>query len=406
MPTITCPKCKKVFEIPLKTLGKKVRCNRCDTSFEAQVTRQEMRKEEKRNPMVYVFIGLGVVFFIFIALLVSASLKDEPDQAAADKGDEQVEVETQENAEEGIDQEKPAFPNTEREAFCLEFLQAVANNDVDAIQRMFNYPEHHRIHRDDGDPQWGELNDFDKIMKKEEYTNRMTDDTAQGGGFIRKSNVIFMKELAWDGQQGEVEVGFKHKYNSREQERTFLLMTLGKNLMVYDYTVGPEHGGDLDWVEEEKPETLDEKYKRRISPEGEVARVDYPAETGEAVIGELEMLVEDLIGDNTQRAKKAKRRLEKFEKTAIPALLNGIVPLDLTKGDDVIKANACISVLRKITGRRFGFRPGFIADVELESQAADLQRGIKRWFGWWERNKDTWTGRPEESEEGEELEDS
>ena len=270
MPTIICPKCKAEYEVPLKVIGKSVRCKQCETAFEAQVLRSQRHQNRKANPVIILVSIMGVVLFIILALIVQSTFKDvslpeedEDTRAATESGIE--DSETTRDVE-------PAGPvRSERETFCLDFLQAVADNNVDAIQRMFNFPVYYRVNKGEDDPHWSDLPELDRIMKKKEYTERLTNDRADGGGFVRSAEVLFTKELTWDGTEGEVEVVLRHKQNGREQERLFLLMKTGPFMMIYDYEVGEEHGGDL-VMGEEPPKTLDQKYKRRISPWVKFAR--------------------------------------------------------------------------------------------------------------------------------------
>jgi hypothetical protein len=274
----------------------------------------------------------------------------------------------------------------------------VSDNDVDGLQRMFNFSVYYRVNKSKDDPHWGDLSDLGQVMRKQEDTERLTDDSAGGGGFVRAADVAYTKELAWDGTEGEVEIGLKNKNNGREQERTFKVHRVGKYMMVFDYQVGEEHGGDLAMVED-APETLDQKYKRRVSPVGEIREVAFTPDTDEGAASEIRMLVDDMLGENRMRSREARMRLLDHGKKSIPALLNGMVGLDMTKEGDVSRANKCVSALKTLTGRNFRFIPGFVSESELESMAADLNLAIGRWFGWWERNKDTWTGRDLEKEQ-------
>jgi hypothetical protein len=340
---------------------------------------------------------MGVVLFIILALIVQSSFYEEPVKVVEEGGRDVTDT--------GLDapdpdlSDEPLAPvRTERELFCLDFLQAVADNDVDGIQGMFNFSVYYRVNKSDEDPHWDDLPDLDQIMKKQAYTQALTDDSAGGGGFVRVSEILFTKELAWDGTEGEVEVGLKNKNNGREQERNFKVKRFGSYMMIYDYAVGEEHGGDLA-VQEEAPKTLDQKYKRRVSPVGEIREQAFTPDTDEGTAAEIRMLVDDLLGENRARSRDSRTRLLDYGKKSIPGILNGMVGLDMTREEDVAKANKCVSLMRTLTGRNFRFVPGFVHESELESMAADLNLAIGRWFGWWDRNKDSWTGRDLEKEQ-------
>jgi hypothetical protein len=274
----------------------------------------------------------------------------------------------------------------------LDFLEAVAENNVDELQKMFNFPVYHRLKRAEGEPQWTDLDEVDRVMRKQAYTDRLTNDTAEGGGFVRNAAVLFTREASWDGAEGVIEVELEHVNNGRKQLRRFTVKRFGSSFTVIDFAVGPERGGDLDLVEEGVT-TLDEKYKKRVNPAGEITTVDYLPDTDERTKAELKYLLKALTSDDRNKAWKARGKIEEIGKPAIPGLLNQMVGLDMAKREDVAEANKYVTILRKITGRTFGFDPSFMTDTQLDSQAADLEHSLRRWFGWWERNKDTWTHR-------------
>jgi len=207
-----------------------------------------------------------------------------------------------------------------------------------------------------------------------------------------------MNEKSWDGSEGQVDVGFENQHNGRLHERLYTVKKTGPKYYVAHFSVSAEHGGDLDIVKVDGPKTLDEKYKRRISLEGEIKEIEYTPETTDSLKSELEELTEDLISDGRKKSRVARERLIKIGKPAIPAILNQIVPLDFTSEDDLGKTNKCVSALRIITGRTFGFSPAMLESAVNESTASDFQISIKRWFGWWERNHKTWKGRDIEKE--------
>ncbi len=395
MPKIVCPNCKAEYEVHLKIMGKSVRCKQCRSSFKAIVLRSQRHKDKKYNPLIILFSLLGLGLFIIIAMIVQSSLQDRK-PTAVHGGEGGIEEDFSKASGAGeMEEGKTTGPvRTARELFVLEFLQAASDDDLDAIQRMFNYPLYHRMNKGADDPHWDDLADLDKILKKQEYTERLTDDSVKGGGFLRKAKGVYTKEIAWDGKEGEVEVGLKNMNNGREQERNYKIRQLAGRLLIFDYRVGEEHGGDL-VPTGAKPGTLDQKYKRRVSPIGEIREVAGTPDTDQTEAAEIKMLIEDLQGGNRRRSRDARERLLDFGKKAIPGLLNGLVGLEMSREDDVARANKCISLLRTLTGRNFRFTPGFADESELGSLAADLTQSIGRWFGWWERNKDTWTGREE-----------
>jgi len=389
---IVCPRCKKEYDVHFNVLGKRVTCKSCKTPFEAKVLRARTRKPEQRNPMKIILALTGAGLLIIVAMIFSISGEGEPE-----KKPPPVEQDTS-NETVHTDEYKPLeVVRTERELFCLDFLQAVSDNDVDAILKMFNFGVYHRLHKAGGEPRWNDFDEVSQLLKKKDYTQAMTNDSAQGGGFVRSSEVVHVKESSWDNEKGQVDVRLKNTHNGRLQDRSYQISRIGNDLVIFDYTVGPEYGGDLD-KPEDKPKTLDEKYKHRVNPLGEIVEQEYTPDTDKDTVYRLEMLTEDLLGDSRNASREARESLIDLGKKSIPAVLNKMVGLDMKSEEDIAVANKCVSVLRVLTGRSFRFQPGMFLDSMLESQATDLTRSIQRWFGWWDRNKDTWEGRDIEEE--------
>ena len=403
MPVIICPKCKSEYEVPLSTMGKTVRCKRCGRSFEARVLRSQRHENWKVKPITLLVSLLGVGLFVILGLIVHSSLSktEGPPPELRDFSPPAGRQESGTDAE-NLPSGKETAPSperTERERFCLDFLRAVEENDTDKLQHMFNFPAFHRIHKKAGDPSLDELEEVDRVLKKKEYLEALTDDTDGGGGFLRKSEVREVSELSWNGEEGEVEVKLENPHNGRLQERRLRLRAVGSRLTVYDCETGPVHGGDL----ERKPSktvTLEEKYRRRVSPLGEIQRVSYTEDTDEAEAERIQGLVQDLLGENRLRVRSARQALRKLGKRAVPGLLNALVGLDMTRIEDVSRANTCTSMLRDLTGMNFHFIPGFIEESRLDSVSADLEASLRRWFGWWDNNKDRWDGKPVREPEG------
>ena len=405
MPVIICPKCKSEYEVPLHVMGKTVRCKRCGRSFEARVLRSQRHEDWKVKPITLLFALLGTGLFVILALIVQSSIKKPPlpPEEARDfslPGGEKAGGGGAPEARTGAQRPPPAPERTERERFALEFLRAVADNDEAELQHLFNFPAYHRIHKPAGAPSLDELDEVDRVLKKKEYLDALTGDDPSGGGFLRTAEVREVRELSWNGEEGEVEVKLENPHNGRRQERRLRLRAVGSRLTVCDVEVGPVHGGDLE-REAPKEVTLEEKYARRVNPLGEIRRIPYTGDTDAAEAQRLRGLVQDLLGEDRPRAREARRALREAGKRAVPALLNALVGLDMGRVEDVSRANTCASLLRELTGMNFHFIPGFIEESRLDSVSADLEASIRRWFGWWEAHKDTWDGTPAREPEGE-----
>jgi hypothetical protein len=282
---------------------------------------------------------------------------------------------------------------TEAEKFCLRFIESLARSDLDQVQKMINFQLFHDERTGNDGLRWTDLEELDRFLKRKEYIEALTAETAEGAAFVRHAALESSEELSSDGRRAEVEFLLRNVMNGRMQKRTFRLAKIGESWVLIDQAVGAEYGGDLDAVAEEGPKTLDEKYARRINPEGEIAPVDFLPETSESQRRELTSLAADLVGEDKSRSHEARERLIKIGKPAIPALLNGLVPLDYGNQDDIAKANRHIYVLRLITGQSFGFSPGFQDVAVRGSMKEDLLHAVRLWFGWWHRYKDVWEGR-------------
>ncbi len=395
MPLIICPKCRAEYDVPLKTLGKKVKCRSCGQSFPAQA-RKAGKKPEKKKPWLWPVVGVGAALFVVLIVIVESNI-DRDGPAPAENNDKVSRVERTEPDETPPQAEDPdRVVRTEAETFCVQFIAAVSDNETDRLQDMVNFPLFHKARS--GGALWSDLEELDRILKMQEYIGALTDDSPQGAGFAREAAVEKAKEVSNDGKKAVVELVLHNLLNDRRQNRTVSLHRIGGAWAMIDQTVGEEYGGDLDHVADEKPKTLDEKYNKRLNPEGDLEAVDFLEETSATKRKALERLVRDLIGDDRERSIAAREKLTAEAKPAIPALLNGLVPLDYSDRDDIAKANRIIHVLRPITGKSFGFSPGFQNTVIRGSMEADLKHAVRLWFGWWTRYKDVWQGRDIEEE--------
>jgi len=395
MPLIICPKCRAEYDVPLKTLGKKVKCRACGESFPAQA-RKAAKKPEKKKPWLWPVVGAGAALFVVIVIIVESNIdRDEPRPEADTDETSQAESDAPRDTPPPSDEPQPVA-RTEAEKACVDFIAAVSDNDTDSLRLMINFPLYHK--KRSGGSLWSDLEELDQILKLQEYMGALTDDSPQGAAFARESAVEKVEETSNDGKKAAVEMVLHNLLNDRRQNRSLTLQRIGDRWSVIDQTVGDEYGGDLDHVAEDKPRTLDEKYDKRLNPEGDLQEVEFLEETSEAKRKALRRLVKDLVGDDRERSIAAREKLNAEAKPAIPALLNGLVPLDFSDRDDIAKANRIIHVLRPITGKSFGFSPGFQDTVIRGSMEADLKHAVRLWFGWWKRYKDVWQGRDIEKE--------
>jgi|GEM_PF-2109029 len=403
MAVIICPQCRHEYDVPLKVLQRTVKCRNCGHPFRA-IARKSVDKPAAGRPQwVWPVVGVGVALVVVILLMLLAGGDDErprddattADTLQPDPGD----VDSGGSTTSQTSAATPSAPvRTAREVFCVDFVRALADFELDRLQDMINFSVYHNNQRQSHEPLWSDLSELDQILRKQAYLEALTNDAPGGTGFVKNAAVEATEELSSSKDRAEIRMVLRHTLNERRQERTFKLVKIGERWLLADMSAGPEYGGDLDAVAEEKPTTLDEKFERRINPEGEIALLPFLPETTEEEKAGIVELVALLIGDDRKRSHPAKERLIEIGKPAIPGLLNALVPLRWSDSDDIAKANKCVSALRSITGRHFGFAPGFQGNAARGSVEADLSHSIRRWFGWWQRYKDTWEGREDETE--------
>lgn len=399
MPIIVCPKCRSEYDVQLKVLEKKIRCKKCGHAFRA-TARKSAVKKKKKSPLFWPLIGMGVGLFVVIILIVEANIdrSDKDQQQTGDTKKDQKAPASREEDRNDLPREDEV-KLTEREEFCVNFINAAIDNNVERLRDMINFPAYHATRTDADGVFWNDLSETDRLFKKQEYLEAITGGPNESTNFL--SGAVIEKALEKSCIQGkaDVEILLRNLRNGRFEKRDFQLVKIGKNWLVAAMDVGEQYGGDLDEKEEEKPKTLDEKYTRRISPEAEIEKVDFLPGTSEQKKRELTRLAEDLSGSDRALSREAKERLIAIGKPAIPVVLNLLVGLELTNMDHVARANKCIGILREITDESFGFSPGFRAGGGSVSMEAALMKSVRLWFGWWRRNKDDWKPKPRAKKE-------
>jgi hypothetical protein len=124
-------------------------------------------------------------------------------------------------------------------------------------------------------------------------------------------------------------------------------------------------------------------------PEGEPKTIDWLAGTSEAQKAEIERHMRDLFDTkNPARSGSASQGLTNIGKNAIPKLLSEFVSLDLKKEDDIIRGNIVDRTLAVMTDQEMGFDVAAHQGSGMIPPSEARLRAIRRWFGWWEKNKD------------------
>ncbi|MCB9833690.1 MAG: hypothetical protein H6807_14595 [Planctomycetes bacterium] len=152
----------------------------------------------------------------------------------------------------------------------------------------------------------------------------------------------------------------------------------------------------------------DRKKRRRASagpPEADPVLVDWLEGTSDSTKTDIERLCAQTIQeDDLRAAMNARDDLINRGKIAIPGILRAMSQLDYEEDSGEIKQTFfLIQVLREMTGKQFNFRPdtttmAFGQGGMTRSTPEERRKAVRRWFGWWETNKATWTKRVDEPE--------
>jgi hypothetical protein len=124
-------------------------------------------------------------------------------------------------------------------------------------------------------------------------------------------------------------------------------------------------------------------------PEAEPAVLDWLPGTPESQKAEIERHIRDLFDEkNPAKLSTASSALVTIGKPAIPKLLSEFVGLDNRKEDDVKKGNAIDRTLAAMTDLEMGYDPATFQSAGALPPAQGRLRAVRRWFGWWNKNKD------------------
>jgi hypothetical protein len=389
-----------VEEVSLEIMGKMVHCPSCGHAFLARALKQMTQARRHKNPMSALLWVLVIGLLITAVLIVQTFFRSsEPPAVPADGPIEEVEEVPVEEAPEPDSKATAAkdVPSS-RGAFCLDFLGALADGDAESAMNMLNFPALYRNRRAPSEPRWTDLSELDQVMKKQEYLQAMAAPLSEGNRFVTLLEDAEVRELGRDAKNGTGTYAIKVQdpIERKTYEIELTLMERGKAILVSGYSL--EISKPVKAVDPDAPKTLDEKYKRRISPEGEISRVAYVEGTSPAEIRELSALIERLFTGSRAERREIREKLMRYNRKAVPALLNKLVELDMTKDADVGRANTVLGILRGMTKEHFGFTPGYQVDDVYDDPVEELRRSLRRWFGWWEKNKQTWTGPPKAPE--------
>jgi hypothetical protein len=124
-------------------------------------------------------------------------------------------------------------------------------------------------------------------------------------------------------------------------------------------------------------------------PEAEPKTLEWLPGTSEADKAAILGYIRDLFDEqHPAKLSKASTALATIGKPAIPMLLNEFIGLDLRKEDDIKRGNSVDRTLAALTDVEMGFDPAQFQSTGAIPPAEGRMRAIRRWFGWWDRNKD------------------
>ncbi|MHC4942942.1 MAG: zinc ribbon domain-containing protein [Planctomycetota bacterium] len=394
MPAIRCPQCRKEEEVSLEVMGNIVECPACGHVYKARALRQITRARGQKNPLKALFWVLGIGLLMVAVLILQTLFRSgtTPD-STRDRQGEAVEAEPSfTSPDEESKKDSMLKERTAREAFCLDFLEALANQDAEAAMKMLNFPVFYRNQKSPSEPRWNDLSELDQVMKKQETIQAMTQPLSEKIWFAELLDSAEIDELDLEAEtsMAAYRIRIEDPIDGKKYGIEMKLKEMGRTIYVCGFSLDiskPSSAADPD-----KPRTLDEKYKRRISPEGEIREVAYTTDSSSADIRELTALLDKFLTGTRAERREVREKLDRFGVKAIPALLNRLVDLDMTIEEDIGRANTILGVLRGMTKEHFGFTPGYRVDDVFDDPAEELRRSLRRWFGWWEKNKQTWKG--------------
>jgi hypothetical protein len=124
-------------------------------------------------------------------------------------------------------------------------------------------------------------------------------------------------------------------------------------------------------------------------PEADPRHLDWLPGTAETQKAEIERHMRDLFDvQHPAKLSGASQALVTIGKPAIPRLLTELATLDVRKDEDILRGNAIDRTLAALTDLEMGYDPASFQSMGAMPPAQQRQRAVRRWFGWWERNKD------------------
>jgi hypothetical protein len=439
-PAIQCPKCKSAYRLPPGFKGKAT-CKKCGAAFLVGVSDSERRsskaREERDQRAVKQLLIVGAIVLVAVGGLI-AFLGSRPGGPPPDTGPILVPPSRPSDS-------SPARPlisslSTQPEKIARAFLAGLARGDRSAIARHFDVDSYYA---------WWDGDNMNRTPPAERYANLPPEEQARKRELVfeqlldpEMANALatsFLPSLEagdpkWSRppviqrDHGVFDVQCRDAANKPLLSLSITSKLRQGRTLPEDLEV-PEAWGiyrvDSLWHQStlKVPKAdrravdsiegrLRERERREAASrprgpvEADAATVPELPGTGPAQVEAIQKAIATLL-DPAARGPdyhNARDQLVHLGKTAIPALLNLLVGKNHIDGEEDIKTSfVVIQVLDEITGQgTFGYgpTPARTSGVGITTATGEERvRAVRRWFGWWSRNKDTFTKRAPPPEE-------
>ncbi len=439
-PSVKCPKCKTSYRLPAGFRGTAT-CKQCKAAFSVGVPETQKRAEKSRDAadqrtmktLLIVCGGVLAVVGLIVALTKGgggAPLDPHyvpPTPAPAPTAPK-----------------RPVVPiSTHPERVAVSFLRALSRGEKADIERLFDVDMYYLAWDGPGKNNTPDPQRFDRLPKEEQDKRRalaheliMDPELAQALGadaLIKWDHTPF----TWSYPPAIGPDNGKFDLNVRD-EATKPLVSVTVTVRLRAGKDASADGDKLDswcvsWVEwrwnqstlkiaakdkramdpiEERRKDLERKAmagKPRGPVEADPVAVSEVPGTGPTQKSTIEDSLRVLLdpGSSGPKYHGARDQLINLGRISIPFLLNYLVGKNHADNDEDIKNSfTVIQVLDEITGLgRFGYEPTQAKDRGVGVTTAtgeDRNTAVRRWFGWWSKNHQTWSGKPKPVDEEEE----
>lgn len=400
MPFIACSSCKARFKVKVDTIGKAIRCPKCQQEFRAVALHSAPRSKTDHGPIVYAGIGVGAILIGFLVVSMaktSSTLDDEP-AAAAEVAPEKRLERSPTKAAADDDAMSPEDLLARRARQLLEALRDPADP---RLPGWVAYGEMHEDRMKEGleTVAWSDLAQDEQYGKYDAYLNLVAGDDATRR-FAKATTVESTEVLRLGSGKGKVAARLKNNLDETIQDVVLHFVGTGGQWKLAKIEREPittveaiaeaadDRGG-------RSGATALDRIGRRRNPLGEVSAVepyaDEPKSVGSDIARQIQML-SDLSA--TVEAGRARARLVEIGKHSVPHLLNALVPLDFEDEADLQVATRIAQALTDLTGASHPIVPGMNTGSLLGEGATDNEANRRKWFGWWRDNKNSYTGPP------------